>query len=77
MEQIANVVAGACPLKRMAEPVDVARVVAFLISDEGEWVMVSRDSFQLSCSPNLYNTLSDEPLSRPSPYSHGRRTFLI
>jgi NAD(P)-dependent dehydrogenase (short-subunit alcohol dehydrogenase family) len=36
MEQIAKVVAGACPLKRMAEPVDVARVVAFLVSDEGE-----------------------------------------
>lgn len=38
MEQIEKVIAGATPLKRMAERLDVARVVAFLVSDEGKWV---------------------------------------
>jgi len=37
MEQIEKVIAGAIPLKRMAGCLDVARVVAFLVSDEGKW----------------------------------------
>lgn len=38
MEQIEKVIAGATLLKRMADPVNVARVVTFLFSDEGEWI---------------------------------------
>jgi NAD(P)-dependent dehydrogenase (short-subunit alcohol dehydrogenase family) len=34
MEQVEKVVAFATPLKRMAEPLDSARVAAFLVSDE-------------------------------------------
>jgi hypothetical protein len=33
MDQIERAIAGATRLKRMAEPVGVARVVAFLVSD--------------------------------------------
>jgi len=38
IDQVEKAIASATPLKRMAEHVDVARVVAFLVSDEGEWV---------------------------------------
>jgi 3-oxoacyl-[acyl-carrier protein] reductase len=37
-EKIENEMASACPLGRCAMPVDVARVVAFLASEDGGWV---------------------------------------
>ena len=37
-EKIENEMANACPLGRCAMPVDVARVVAFLASEDGGWV---------------------------------------
>ena len=37
-EEIEGKMAGACPLGRCAEPVDVARVVAFLMGEDGGWV---------------------------------------
>ena len=37
-EAIENAMANHCPLGRCAEPSDVARVVAFLVSDDGGWV---------------------------------------
>ncbi|KAL2037626.1 hypothetical protein N7G274_009571 [Stereocaulon virgatum] len=37
-EKIENAMASACPLGRCAMPVDVARVVAFLASEDGGWV---------------------------------------
>ena len=37
-EAIENAMANHCPLGRCAEPVDVARVVAFLVSEDGGWV---------------------------------------
>ena len=37
-EAIETAMANHCPLGRCAEPVDVARVVAFLVSEDGGWV---------------------------------------
>ena len=37
-EKIENEMANACPLGRCAMPIDVARVVAFLASEDGGWV---------------------------------------
>jgi 3-oxoacyl-[acyl-carrier protein] reductase len=37
-DKIENMMAENCPLGRCAEPEDVARVVAFLASDDGSWV---------------------------------------
>ena len=37
-EKIENAMASHCPLGRCAVPQDVARVVAFLVSDDGGWV---------------------------------------
>lgn len=37
-DKIENLMAEHCPLKRCAEPQDVARVVAFLASEDGGWV---------------------------------------
>ncbi|KAI7180887.1 hypothetical protein KC324_g8916, partial [Hortaea werneckii] len=37
-EKIENLMAEHCPLKRCAVPEDVARVVAFLSSEDGGWV---------------------------------------
>ena len=37
-DKIENLVAGGCPLGRCAVPEDVARVVAFLASEDGGWV---------------------------------------
>ncbi|KAF2219779.1 hypothetical protein BDZ85DRAFT_304366 [Elsinoe ampelina] len=37
-EKIEGLVAGRTPLGRCAEPEDIARVVAFLVSDDGRWV---------------------------------------
>lgn len=38
MEQLKAAAAGASPLKRCGYPLDVARVVCFLASDEAEWI---------------------------------------
>lgn len=38
MEAIDEGLAGFCPLKRVAVPQDVARVVAFLANRDSEWV---------------------------------------
>lgn len=37
-EEIERAMAENCPLKRCADPVDVARVVAFLVGEDGGWV---------------------------------------
>jgi len=37
-EKIETMMANHCPLKRCAVPLDIARVVAFLVSDDGGWV---------------------------------------
>lgn len=37
-EQIETAMAGACPLQRCALPVDIARVVGFMVSEDGGWV---------------------------------------
>lgn len=37
-DKIESLVAGACPLGRCAVPEDIARVVAFLASEDGAWV---------------------------------------
>jgi NAD(P)-dependent dehydrogenase (short-subunit alcohol dehydrogenase family) len=37
-DKIEALMADHCPLKRCATPEDVARVVAFLASDDGGWV---------------------------------------
>ena len=38
IDKIEQGLANLCPLKRTGQPVDVARVVAFLVSEEGEWI---------------------------------------
>jgi 3-oxoacyl-[acyl-carrier protein] reductase len=38
LEKIEAGLASICPLKRVAVPQDIGRVVAFLASEEGEWI---------------------------------------
>jgi 3-oxoacyl-[acyl-carrier protein] reductase len=38
IETIEAGLANMCPLKRVAVPADIGRVVAFLASSEGEWI---------------------------------------
>ena len=38
IETIEAGLANMCPLKRVAVPADIGRVVAFLASEEGEWI---------------------------------------
>ena len=49
-----------CPLKRCAVPEDVARVVAFLASDDGSWVNGKR------LSGNEISILYTDAIRRPS-----------
>ena len=61
-----------CPLKRSAVPEDVARVVAFLASDDGGWV-----NGKPSNVPNmLLCTFIADDMRRPS-YHHLRRLFSV
>ena len=45
-DKIESEMANACPLGRCALPVDVARVVAFLASEDGGWVNGKLDFFE-------------------------------
>lgn len=38
LDRIEAGLANMCPLKRVAVPADIGRVVAFLASEEGEWI---------------------------------------
>ena len=72
-EAIEDAMANACPLKRCAVPEDVARVVAFLASEDGGWVNgkstnhfrlpgVKSDAYprrQVKSSPSLAVQVSD------------------
>jgi NAD(P)-dependent dehydrogenase (short-subunit alcohol dehydrogenase family) len=47
-DKIETMMAEHCPLKRCATPDDVARVVAFLASEDGGWVNGKMRSFMTS-----------------------------
>jgi 3-oxoacyl-[acyl-carrier protein] reductase len=38
LDRIEAGLANMCPLKRVAVPADIGRVVSFLASEEGEWI---------------------------------------
>ncbi len=65
-EKIENMMAQHCPLGRCALPVDVARVVAFLASEDGGWVNgeLKLSAADFSCS--LCDCFAYANLSRPN-----------
>ena len=75
-----------CPLKRCAVPEDVARVVAFLASDDGNWVngklvasstMPSRRHIDIVCRPSDHDLRRLIPVEcRPKQQDEGGRCFL-
>lgn len=71
-EEIERVVAKRTPMKRMATPVDIARVVGFLASEDGGWMSGEfrrrhhqTDQFGV-CSANHHGT---DSLGRTEPYN--------